>query len=148
MPKYTMWTVGGFAPSVGAGLVGAQGALLYVKIQKDGETNRAATYMMVGGGGAIGPKGGVSIAQGPQSSSEFDSPVEQADLFWGSVRIIETGVQLLVVNVGYSDMEWLSGPAAGTKCAGTGFGACVGLSLTAGGASLVMFKFLGWAPLP
>jgi hypothetical protein len=147
MPKYTMWTMGGLAPGFGPGFVGGQGALLYVKIQKDGETNRVATYAMFGGGASLGPKGGVSIAQGPQSSSEFESPVEQADLFWGEVKILESGIQLGVVNAGYSDMEWLDGPAKGSKCAGAGFGACVGLSLSIGAASLVHFKFLGWESL-
>jgi hypothetical protein len=147
MPKYTMWTVGGLAPGFGAGVVGGQGALLYAKIQKDGETNRAATYAIFGGGASVGPRGGVSIAQGPQSSNDFESPVLQADLFWGEVRIVETGIQLFVANAGYSDMEWLSGPAAGTRCAGSNFGACVGLSLSVGAASLVHFKFMGWEAL-
>jgi hypothetical protein len=146
MPKYTMQTMGGLAPSAGVGVAGAQGAVLSVRIQKNSETDRAATYSMIGGGGGLGPKGGVSIALGPQSPSEFDSPVQQADLFWGTVRIVETGIQLLVGNVGYSDMVWLTGPAEGTKCAGFGYGLCAGLSATAGGASLLMLKFQEWGP--
>jgi len=146
MPKYTMQIMGGLTPGGGVGIVGGQVAVLRVRIQKNSETDRAAEYSMIGGGGAGGPKGGVSIALGPQSPSEFDSPVQQADLFWGTVRIVETGIQLLVGNFGYADMQWLSGPAEGTKCSGFGYGLCAGLNATAGGASLLMLKFTEWGP--
>jgi len=116
-------------------------------IQKAGEISRAANYMMIGLGASVGPKGGISIAQGPQSPSEFFSPIEQADLFGGSVRIIETGIQLGVFNAGYSDMQWLSGLAQGTKCTSSGLGMCVGLSLAVGASTTAMLKFLGWKSL-
>jgi hypothetical protein len=145
MPKYTMRVWGGATPSFGGGFVGAQGAALLVEIQKDGETGRTAIYGMFGVGGGVGFKGGVSVAQGPQSASEFDSPVLQADLFWGMVKIIEgAGIQLGVLNAGYSDMEWLDGPAKGTKCSGFGYGLCAGLSATGVSVSRALFKFGNW----
>jgi hypothetical protein len=147
MPNYTMWTMGGLSPGFGEWYVGGQAALLYMIIQKAGEISRAANYVMIGLGASVGPKGGISIAQGPQSPSEFFSPIEQADLFGGSVRIIETGIQLGVFNAGYSDMQWLSGLAQGTKCTSSGLGMCVGLSLAVGASTTAMLKFLGWKSL-
>ncbi len=147
MPNYTMWTMYGLTPGFGEGYVGGQAALLYVIIQKAGEIERAAQYVMVGLGASVGPKGGVSIAQGPQSSSEFWSHVEQADLFGGAVRIVETGIQLGVLNAGYSSIRWLSGVAQGTVCDSGGLGVCVGLSLSIAASTMYTLKFLGWTPM-
>ena len=144
MPRYRIWTVGGLSPGVGP----VQGALLYMLIRKEGEIHRLASYAMIGGGLSAGLKGGVSIALGPQSSSDFDSPVQDADLFWGTVSTLENGIQLGVVNAGYSDMIWLTGPAAGTRCSSESHGVCLGASVTWGSSTLVMFKFLGWEYAP
>ena len=149
MPKYTMWTVGGITPGAAVAKVGVQGALMYMVIRKQGEIERIATYVMYGAGiSAEGFKGGTSIALGPQSESEFESNVEQADLFYGSVTTLESGVQLGIFNAGYTDMIWIGGPAIGTRCSTSGYGLCAGVSLSVGSRSLLTLKFLGWEYLP
>jgi len=149
MPRYTIWTVGGLTPGAALAKVGAQGALMYLVIRKEGEIERIATYVMYGAGiSAEGFKGGTSIALGPRSGSDFDSKVEQADLFYGSVTTLETGIQLGIFNAGYSHMIRLTGPAAGTKCSSSNYGLCARISLAVGSRSLLMLKFLGWEYLP
>ncbi len=149
MPKYTMWTVGVITPNAAYAKLDVQGALLYLVIRKQGEIERIATYAMYGAGISVeGFKGGMSIALGPQSESEFESNVEQADLFPGCVTTLESGIQLGIFNAGYTDMIWIGGPAAGTRCSNSGYGLCAGVSLAVGARSLLTLKFLGWEYLP
>ncbi len=143
--KYQLWTCGGLTPSLGAGLnLGAQAIL--VEVQKVSEPNRCAQYAVYGVSGGYA-KAGISVATGPSSTSDFESEVTQADLFWGTVRNAESGV-CAGLGYGYSDMEWISGPATGTKCSGWGFTSGVSLSATAANVSVNRFVFVGWRAIP
>jgi hypothetical protein len=96
-------------------------------------------YLVTGVGGGLA-KAKFAVATGPSATSDFESDVKSVDQFFGQVQSQEVS-GAIIIGYNYQKMTWLSGPAKGTVCEGTGWLTMIGASIGASGA-VYNFKFL------
>jgi len=126
--KYFIATTGGITPGIGPFGVSAMSMLIW---SAENPSN-CFEYAVLGGSGGF-TKAKLAIGVGPTSPSDFESEVSSPDQFYGQVQSNDLTAAL---GIGYNwqKMTWLSGPAKGTVCEGTGWLTMIGASIGTSGA--------------
>ena len=144
MPKkhtYVITSTAGLNLGGGAGLVGVGVQGVGVTIWNKASPKWSADYMMTGVSAGVG-KARVDIAQIWSSSSEFESDLPSATMFYGAVHCEESSASA-GVGYGYQRMVWVSGPARGDVVEGTGWSLKISLGVTIAQSSMLNLKYVG-----